>query len=216
MPIDPQDLALADILRVGAAVVAGSLIGLERELRDKAAGFRTMVFICTGSALFTILSHNLAKDGETSRMAATIVSGVGFLGAGAILRDGLRVAGLNTAATIWLTAAIGMTMGAGEFIFGAMVTAATMAILWVFPSIEHVIDRLIDENTYDVVFAADPDTLRRLDGGFRTAGLKVVYHRRTKKGADMHARWTVMGSRAAHERLVERLLADAEIQEFSY
>ena len=200
--MDAQDIALADMLRIGAAVVAGSLIGLERELRDKSAGFRTMVFICTGSALFTILSHNLAKDGETSRMAATIVTGVGFLGAGAILRDGVRVSGLNTAATIWLTAAIGMTMGSGQYVFGAMVTAATMLILWVFPSIEHAVDRLIDENTYELVFLADAQNLKRLDALFSSSGLNVLFARQHKRGAYLHGKWTARGSRAAHERLV--------------
>jgi putative Mg2+ transporter-C (MgtC) family protein len=211
-----EDLALVDLLRIGAAVLAGSLIGLERELRDKAAGFRTMVFICTGAALFTILSHNLAKDGETSRMAGTIVTGVGFLGAGAILRDGVRVAGLNTAATIWLTAAIGMTMGSGQFFFGALVTAATLGILWVFPAIEQIVDRLIDENSYDLVFAADPVVLSRLDELFARPGLTVLYVRRNKRGKDLHARWTVRGSRQAHERLVAQLLADDSVRELSY
>jgi putative Mg2+ transporter-C (MgtC) family protein len=211
-----EDLAWVDMLRIGAAVLAGSLIGLERELRDKAAGFRTMVFICTGAALFTILSHNLATDGETSRMAGTIVTGVGFLGAGAILRDGVRIAGLNTAATIWLTAAIGMTMGSGQFLFGAMVTAATMAILWVFPSIEQVVDRMIDENTYDLVFSYDAEVLARLDELFSAPGLTVLFVRRSKRGANLHARWTVRGSRRAHERLVNQLLADDAIREMSY
>jgi putative Mg2+ transporter-C (MgtC) family protein len=214
--MDAQDIALADMLRIGAAVVAGSLIGLERELRDKSAGFRTMVFICTGSALFTILSHNLAKDGETSRMAATIVTGVGFLGAGAILRDGVRVSGLNTAATIWLTAAIGMTMGSGQYIFGAMVTAATMLILWVFPSIEHAVDRLIDENTYELVFVADAANLKRLDALFASSGLNVLFVRQHKRGTYLHGKWTARGSRVAHERLVAVLLADVSVEELSY
>jgi putative Mg2+ transporter-C (MgtC) family protein len=211
-----EALVLADMLGIGAAVLAGSLIGLERELRDKAAGFRTMVFICTGAALFTILSHNLAKDGETSRMAGTIVTGVGFLGAGAILRDGVRIAGLNTAATIWLTAAIGMTMGSGQFFFGTLVTAATLVILWLFPVIEQVVDRLIDENSYDLVFAADSAILKRLDDLFSSDGLTVLYVRRNKRGRDLHARWTVRASRKSHDRLVAQLLADVDIRELSY
>ena len=133
--MDIASVAVADIIRIGAAMLAGALIGLERELRDKAAGFRTMIFICVGSALFTILSENLAPDGDTSRIAATIVSGVGFLGAGAILRDGLRVAGLNTAATIWLTAAIGMTFGSGEFILVPFPAASMIAVNFVVFSV---------------------------------------------------------------------------------
>jgi len=210
------DVAITDIIRIGAAILAGALIGLERELRDKAAGFRTMVFISTGSALFTILSQNLAKDGETSRMAATIISGVGFLGAGAILRDGLRVAGLNTAATIWLTAAIGMTMGSGEFIFGAMITAATMLILWVFPPLEHFIDQLIEENTYEIIFPVDFKKLDAIQTTLKYMGLKVIYHRHYKKDKYMICKWAVVGSPQAQEKFIQYLLADTEIKEFSY
>ena len=210
------DVAIIDIIRVGAALLAGALIGLERELRDKSAGIRTMVFICTGAALFTILSENLAKDGETSRMAATIISGVGFLGAGAILRDGLRVAGLNTAATIWLTAAIGMTMGSGEFIFGAMITAATMVILWVFPPLEHAIDGLIEENTYDIVFPVSFEKLDAIHVVLKEMGLKVVYHRHYKKHGDMLCKWAVIGSPQAQEKFIRYLIKDSDIKEFHY
>lgn len=210
------DLAVMDIIRIGAAILAGALIGLERELRDKAAGFRTMVFISTGSALFTILSENLAKDGETSRMAATIISGVGFLGAGAILRDGLRVAGLNTAATIWLTAAIGMTMGSGEFLFGALVTVATMLILWVFPPLEHAIDHLIEENTYEIVFPVDFKKLEAIQTTLKYMGLRVLYHRHFKRRDDMICKWAVVGSPQAQEKFINYLIADTEIKEFNY
>ena len=210
------DIAITDIIRIGAALLAGALIGLERELRDKAAGFRTMIFISTGSALFTVLAQNLAIDGDTSRMASTIVSGVGFLGAGAILRDGLRVAGLNTAATIWLTAAIGMTFGGGEFLFGAMITLATMLILWVFPPIERAIDHVIEENTYEIVFPVDFKKLDAIHTTLKYMGLKVLYHRHYKKGGDMICKWAVIGSPQAQEKFINYLIADTEIKEFNY
>ena len=89
-----------DILKILLAVIAGGLIGIEREFRDKAAGFRTLIFICTGACLFTILSAKLAPN-DSVRIAANIVTGVGFLGAGVILRDGGKVIGLTTAAMIW-------------------------------------------------------------------------------------------------------------------
>ncbi|HQN43268.1 MAG TPA: MgtC/SapB family protein, partial [Anaerolineaceae bacterium] len=97
MYLQPEDL-----LKIVLAVLVGGLIGIEREYRDKAAGFRTLIFICVGAALFTILSVRLAGDKDPTRIAASIVTGVGFLGAGVILRDGGRVIGLTTAAAIWL------------------------------------------------------------------------------------------------------------------
>ena len=214
--MDIASVAVADIIRIGAAMLAGALIGLERELRDKAAGFRTMIFICVGSALFTILSENLAPDGDTSRIAATIVSGVGFLGAGAILRDGLRVAGLNTAATIWLTAAIGMTFGSGEFIFGAMITAAAMLVLWFFPTLERAIDHLIEENTYEIILPVDFKKLEAIQTTLKYMGLKVIFHRHYKKGGDMICKWIVLGSPQAQEKFIQYLIADPEVKEFTY
>jgi putative Mg2+ transporter-C (MgtC) family protein len=210
------DIAIVDIIRVGAAMLAGALIGLERELRDKAAGFRTMIFIATGSALFTILSQNLAKDGETSRMAGTIISGVGFLGAGAILRDGLRVAGLNTAATIWLTAAIGMTLGSGEFLFGAMITVAVMLILWGFPPLEHAIDRVIEENTYEIILPVGFKKLDAIHATLKEMGLKVRYHRHYKRRGNLICKWAVVGTPMAQEKFIRYLIKDSEIEEFSY
>lgn len=100
---------------IAAASICGAIVGVEREKKLKPAGLRTMILIALGSTLFTLLSKVLA-DGEPdqSRVAAQIVSGIGFLGAGAILHDTLRIRGLTTAAMIWFMAAIGMLCGAGQ------------------------------------------------------------------------------------------------------
>lgn len=115
------------------ATVLGAIIGAERELGGKAAGLRTNVVICVASALFTILSIDafpVIGDGprDTARVAAQIVSGVGFLGAGALIRDRSGVKGLTTAAEIWLMAAIGMAVGAGAYA-AATFTTILIAIL---------------------------------------------------------------------------------------
>ena len=212
----PFDLTMIDILRICAAMLAGGLIGLEREYRDKSAGFRTLIFIGAGAAAVTMLSYKIGGADDPARITANIVTGIGFLGAGAILRDGLRVAGLTTAATIWLTAAIGMTMGSGEFLFGGMITLAAMLILWVFPPLEHAIDRLIEENTYDIVFPVDFKKLEAIQTTLKYMGLKVIYHRHYKKGKDMICKWAVVGSPQAQEKFIQYLLADTEIKEFSY
>lgn len=176
------DLVIMEINRIGFAVLAGGLIGLKREFRDTAAGFRTMIFISIGSALFTILSKNIAGDtGDATRIAAYVVSGIGFLGAGAILRDGLRVAGLTTAASIWLTAVIGMTMGMGEFIFGGLITAVALVVLWIFPFLEHTIDKIREENVYHIVFRNDLKKLESMESIIRTFGLKVTVHEPLRK-----------------------------------
>ncbi len=106
-----------DVLSIVLATVLGGAIGLERELSGKAAGLRTNVLICLGAAVFTIISKRMVEgtDGSLVRIAAQIVTGVGFLGAGAVIQDRRGVHGLTTAATIWLVASIGMACGAGFY-----------------------------------------------------------------------------------------------------
>jgi putative Mg2+ transporter-C (MgtC) family protein len=105
------------LLRLFVAAALGGAIGLERELRERQAGLRTHLVVSVGSALFTLVSaYGFANFGlrvDPTRIAAQIVTGIGFLGAGAIIRQGLSVRGLTTAATLWLVAAIGMAAGAG-------------------------------------------------------------------------------------------------------
>jgi putative Mg2+ transporter-C (MgtC) family protein len=127
------------LLRLSVAAVLGGAIGMERELRERQAGLRTHLVVCVGSALFTLVSaygfHDfLASSGalvriDPTRIAAQIVSGIGFLGAGAIIRQGLSVRGLTTAATLWLVAAIGMAAGAGYYSAALIATAGALLTL---------------------------------------------------------------------------------------
>jgi putative Mg2+ transporter-C (MgtC) family protein len=130
------------IIRLLLAVVLGGLVGLEREIDHKPAGFRTHILVCLGACLFTMLSlyfcYSFNKQGTTdpSRIAAGIVMGVGFLGAGAILRGPENVKGLTTAASIWVVAAIGMAVGCGFYNGGLFTAALAVLILFVFSKIE--------------------------------------------------------------------------------
>jgi putative Mg2+ transporter-C (MgtC) family protein len=128
------------LLRIVVAATLGGAVGIERELRDHDAGFRTHMLVAIGSALFTIVSAYAFRDflvgggavvrADPTRIAAQIVTGIGFLGAGAIIRQGFSVRGLTTAATLWVVAAIGMAAGAGYY-GGALITTAVVLIsLW--------------------------------------------------------------------------------------
>lgn len=118
-----------DLISIILAALLGAGIGLERELSGKAAGLRTNLLICLGASVFTIMSREMAtgSEGSLTRIAAQIVTGVGFLGAGAIIQDRRGVHGLTTAATIWLVASIGMACG-GQFYVLAIV-ASLIAVL---------------------------------------------------------------------------------------
>jgi len=119
------------LLRLTVAAALGGSIGLERELRERQAGLRTHLVVCVGSALFTLVSAYAftAPRVDPTRIAAQIVSGIGFLGAGAIIRQGLSVRGLTTAATLWLVAAIGMAAGAGYYDAAVIATAGALFTL---------------------------------------------------------------------------------------
>ena len=119
------------VLSVILATIFGALIGLEREFHGKAAGLRTNILICLGAAVFTIISRQMTTGTEDSvtRIAAQIVTGVGFLGAGAIIQDRGGVHGLTTAATIWLVASIGMACGAHLYQLALITTLIAIIVL---------------------------------------------------------------------------------------
>ena len=132
------DLALqADLsVRLVLAAALGLAVGFEREIHGHPAGLRTHMLVAVGSALFTVLSAHGFGTGSTAapidptRIAAQIVSGIGFLGAGAILKDGIVIRGLTTAASLWATSAVGMAAGAGEYIIAAVSTGVILVSLW--------------------------------------------------------------------------------------
>jgi putative Mg2+ transporter-C (MgtC) family protein len=144
----PDDIAhqLDLALRLLIASVLGAAIGLEREIHDHPAGMRTHLLVALGSALFTVMSifgfvGVVAGQGavDPSRVAAQIVTGIGFLGAGAILKYGTSVRGLTTAASLWATAAIGVAVGTGAYVLSAIATAIVLISLW---PLNWVIDRI--------------------------------------------------------------------------
>jgi len=200
-----------DIARLLAAVVLGGAIGFERELRDKPAGFRTIILICVGACVFTIVSQSMgAPDMNSTRIAAQIVSGIGFLGAGAILRNRNSVFGLTTAATIWAVAAIGMAVGFGEFGLAVMGTLAILVALFVFDFVEKWVGKRRDIQIYEFVAPNEDDIIARIDAMFKNAHLKA--RKRTcyqdEDGLVFYVR--AMGAKANHEKLRVSLARSAE------
>jgi putative Mg2+ transporter-C (MgtC) family protein len=141
------------LLRLALAAALGGLIGLERELREREAGLRTHLLVSLGSALFTIAGaygfHDFLVSGgnvvrtDPTRVAAQIVTGIGFLGAGAIIRQGLSVRGLTTAATLWVVAAVGLAAGAGYYSAAIITTALVLLALYPLRIIAYKIVRRV-------------------------------------------------------------------------
>jgi putative Mg2+ transporter-C (MgtC) family protein len=141
-----SDLELVERLCLAAAL--GAVLGFEREWRQKYAGLRTNILIAIGSALFTMMSIDMSASagGDPTRVAAQIVTGIGFLGAGAIMRTGSGIRGLTTAAMIWVNAAIGMAVGGGEYHVAVIATLVTLVVLVTLNPVERWIDRVTPQS----------------------------------------------------------------------
>lgn len=128
-------------LRLGLAFLFGALIGVERQWRQKLAGLRTNCLVSMGAALFVMLAALIPGDSSPSRVAAQVVSGIGFLGAGVIIRDGVNIRGLNTAATLWCSAAVGTLCGEGHYWQGALGAIAVVLANLVLRPLARIIER---------------------------------------------------------------------------
>lgn len=212
-----MEIFYANLIKVGLAVLVGGVIGAEREFRDKAAGFRTIILITVGSALFTIFSISLDPENSRTRIAANIVTGIGFLGAGAIVREGGRIGGLTTAATIWLSAALGMGIGAGELSLAVAATVISLLVLLVFPRFEVWIDNIREARLYRLCIpAARFKKMEGISAALAENSLQVLEHHQTKREENIIGTWRVIGSPAHHEKFVRAMLEDTDIREFDY
>jgi len=208
-------ILVADIFKLLLSVLVGALIGAEREYRDKAAGFRTIIFICVGATLFTMLSFKIGGDNDP-RIAANIVSGIGFLGAGVILREKGRVVGLTTAAMIWLTAAVGMGIGAGKYTISCMTAGIIMIVLWLFPRFENIIDRARETRSYEIVCGLKYDKAVELQDLFHQKRLSIKAFKQEKSGDLMTCTLVAVGSTQSHEQVRKHLIEDADVKSFNF
>lgn len=131
---------LEEAAQVSIAFIIGAVIGIEREFRSKPAGFRTMILISVGSCLYTILSKENAVYGSPDRIASNIVTGIGFIGAGVIFKEGITVNGLTTAALIWITAALGMAIGYHNYPLAIVVSGMVVIALFVLEPVQRFIN----------------------------------------------------------------------------
>lgn len=145
-------------LRIVLSGILGAVIGYERQARHKAAGLRTHMLVSMGSCLIMILSYKIyyMVEGHTNadpaRLAAQVVSGIGFLGAGSIMKDGLNVRGLTTAASLWVVSAVGLTVGAGFYEGAIFVTVMILVVLGILTKIEY---RTYDSSTFLLIVEGD-------------------------------------------------------------
>lgn len=212
-----MEILIENVIKICMAVLVGGVIGAEREFMDKAAGFRTIILITVGSTLFTIFSASMDPGFTRTRVAANIVTGIGFLGAGAIVREGGRIGGLTTAATIWLSAALGMGIGAGEINFSIAATGITLLVLLVFPHIESRIDKIREARMYKIVMSAnDFKKVEKVEKALNNCSLRIIDHHQTKTENAIIGTWKTIGAPKNQEKFVQMMMKDKDIKELDY
>jgi putative Mg2+ transporter-C (MgtC) family protein len=206
------------LVKLGLAVLVGGLIGLEREYQYKAAGFRTIILITIGSTLYTLFSISIAGTTDSAtRIASNIVTGIGFLGAGTILRDGGRIGGLTTAATIWLAAALGMGIAAGEMEIVLAATAITLVILLIFPRVVIWIDRIREARTYKIVISSGKlAKMEKLRSAFVDCKLMVTEDHIQISEESISSSWRTIGSPENQKKFVQMMVKDKDITNLEY
>jgi len=209
-----MDFLTEDIYKLLISFLLGAIIGTEREYRSKSAGLRTMILIAVGSTLFTILSKKIGTDAD--RIAANIVTGIGFLGAGIIFRENNRVVGITTAAIVWVTAALGMGIGAGMYaITLSCFIIAGMSLVILSPIQKYIRNKRQIRN-YRLMCVYQKSSLKNYEEIFKTYDMTILRGEQNRSGSHITGNWTLQGSQKMHEDITEYLLNDPEILEFDF
>ena len=205
-----------DIIKLCVALVMGAVIGAEREYKTKAAGFRTVTLIMVGSTLFTMISLIMGgKDHDPARIASNILTGIGFIGAGAIFKEGNFVKGLTTAAVIWSAAAIGMSIGIGNYQFACIALVIVMAVLLGFTWFQNIIDKSNVNKVYKITILSNRiEKLSELETIFLNYKLKAKCILHSKLNNEMIISYSIRGPEKNHDELVKELYSNSLIISF--
>jgi putative Mg2+ transporter-C (MgtC) family protein len=203
-----------DVIKLMLAVVVGGLIGLEREYSSKAAGFRSIVLICIGSTLFTVISQHLGGTANGDRIAANIITGIGFIGAGVVFKDGVSITGITTASSIWATAALGMAIGGGHYILAFEGLVLVIIVLSLFEFLERQVDRWHQVRSYRIVVNGDTDFSIELEARLAELSLSFEKKRRMKSDNSRVYTYDVSGKRDRIEQFSSFLMNDSSVQSF--
>ncbi len=210
---DPEGV-LTEAILIFLSILIGIIIGAEREYRGKFAGLRTFTLVSFGSCLFTILSVKIGLN-SYDRIAANIITGIGFLGAGVIFKDQNKINGITTATTIWATASLGMAAGSGHIyltILGVLIVVVSLRCLL---PLQRYIDNLNKVHDYKITTHSleEFEYVKRI---FAEMHLKCALLGQDVAESMIESVWTVSGNAKDHERLVQRLLYDKKIVVFKY
>ena len=204
------------IIKLLLALLIGGSIGIERELRSKSAGFRTLTLICLGATLFTVFSQFIGAPGNPDRIASNVVVGIGFLGAGVISRGNNRVDGITTAASIWLSAALGVGIGCGYYFAAISGCVLVLTILVVFSFFDRFLDSITQVRQYRIAYPYEANQQHKYEKLIRKYQLGILSREHTKIGNIITGVWTVKGKEKKHLAFIDHILKENEVTEFAF
>ena len=202
-------------LQLLISFVIGTVIGLEREYRSKAAGLRTMIMICFGSTIFTEISIVIGGS-SPDRIASTIITGIGFLGAGVIFKDGLSINGITTATTIWIAAALGMAVGAGQYFIALIGSVVVLIVLTLFENIQRIIVRLHQARSYKITFEENGFFIASLEAEIKKLNLGFHKARDVKNQTDSMVSYEIFGGEKKLEEFNSYLKSLPQVKAYEY
>jgi len=196
------------------SVLIGLLIGIEREYRNKSAGLRTFILVSFGSCLFTILSLKIGLA-NPDRLAANIITGIGFLGAGVIFKEDNKVSGITTATTIWAAASLGMCVGAGYIFLAFIGVGLVLAILALLTYLQTYIDNCHKIKDYELQTSSEAD-FEHTEQLIRRMGFKAVIVSQRYNKESLNTIWRLTGNVTKHREFVETVRRDRQVVAYQY
>lgn len=201
-----------DLFLILLSILMGLIVGAEREYKNKTAGLRTLMLVSVGSCTFTILSIKIGVA-NPDRLAANIITGIGFLGAGAIFKDENKINGVTTACTIWVMAALGMCIGSGHIYLGILSTMVVLFVLLTLVPLERWIGRTHKVQIYKITTAYEEGSMERFKKTVESFHLKPSKLVQSKSGENMTVNWRITGHEKDHELLTAFLFNDPSIHQ---
>jgi len=194
---------MEQVIQIFAALLAGAMLGLEREYHSKPAGFRTMILICVSSCLFSILSVAI---GSSDRIASNIVTGIGFIGAGVVFKEGATVKGITSAAIIWMSAAVGMSIGLRHYVLSAVVLLLVLLVMIALSKFERLFDQLHQMKTYEIHFTSTNYSIEELEKEMKNINIDFVRNKTGKQNSIVNIEYDIKVNRKKNREIIDNFL----------
>ena len=211
-----QSFLTNDLIKLLLSLVAGILLGIEREYKFKSAGIRTIPLITVGSTLFTILSVYIGSPNSSDRIASNIITGIGFIGAGVIFKNDLSINGLTTAAAIWIAAATGMAIGNGHFLLAFSTVGISLSALILLSFAQDKLNSLHQIRIYKLSFQLDKISNEDLEAVFKKFKINYRKLREFRNTIEATNVYELSGNKEKLDNMNEYLMSLHLIDSFAY